>query len=147
SIGIETKIKQSIKIGCDLRITIERRCNKALGISNTRLLKIAAIGTKNGDLTRIKPCGLNQRIIAIIIRLAAPDRPEHFLQHLTFIMKIYRSVKSIDQLHVVEKDRDTFPARFRQLDGLFANDAKTHMLKQGHTLRKHQWLTIMIKLE
>ena len=74
----------------DVGIAVERRGDEVLALRDAGLLQIAAIGAQDSDLARPQAGGLGQRIVAVIVGLAAPDGQEHLLEQLAAVAEIDR---------------------------------------------------------
>ena len=88
----------------DLGIAVERRRDEALALRDAGLLQVAAIGAQDGDLARPQAGRLGERVVAVIVGIAAPDRQEHVLEQRAAVGEVDRLAEGVLELHVVDED-------------------------------------------
>ena len=129
----------------DLRIAVERRGDEALALRNAGLLQIAAIGAQDGDLARPQAGGLGERVVAVIVDMAAPDRQEHVLEQRAAVGEVDRLAEGVVELHVV--DEDLVASIGADLEGALADDAEAHVFEHRHAPRQRHRRSEMVDLQ
>ena len=103
--GIEPRDEEAVQPARDVGIAVEHGGDETLALRDAGLLQIAAIGAQDADRRGAEPGRLGERVVAVIVGLAPPDRQEHFLEQLAAVGEIDRLLEGVLEFHVVDEDR------------------------------------------
>src|SRR5690606_4682610 len=126
--------EQFIKRSGDGRVAVQRICDIALAIGNSRLLKVAAIGTEDSDVFGSQLCNLCHSIQSVAVLLAPPDRGADLLGQDAIIGEVHFLARAHFEFHVVQENLLT--VQLAQLEGLLADDSEAHVFENRDTLAK-----------
>src|SRR5690606_34029198 len=130
----EANFEEFIKCSGDGRVAVQRIRDVALAIGNSRLLKVAAIGTENSDVFGSQLCTLRQGVQSVAVLLAPPDRGEDLLEQDAIIDEVDFLARAHFEFHVVQENLLT--VQLAQLEGLLADDSEAHVFENRDALAK-----------
>ena len=91
------------------------------------------------------PGRLGERVVAVIVGLAPPDREEHFLEKLAVVGEVDRRAESVFELHVVDEDGAVRTAS--HFEGAFADHLEADVFQYRHAAGKRHRLAVVIDLQ
>ena len=129
----------------DLGIAVEHRRDEILALRDAGLLQIAAIGAQDADCGGAEPGRLGERVVAVIVGLAVPDRQEDLLEQLAAVGEVDRRSEGVLELHVVDEDQAGFAVA--DLEGALADHPEADVLEDRHAPRQRHRRAVVVDLQ